>query len=66
MPVPEVYGWCRDHGETFSHMQLVDGITLEDAWPDMFVEEKYICIQLHNILGRVATTETRSILSIYT
>jgi hypothetical protein len=47
-------------------MQLVDGITLEDAWPDMFVEEKYICIQLHNILGRVATTETRSILSIYT
>jgi len=41
MPVPEVYGWCRDQGETFSHMQLVDGITLEDAWPDMVVEEKY-------------------------
>lgn len=41
VPVPEVYGWCRDQGETFSHMQLVDGITLEDAWPDMVVEEKY-------------------------
>ncbi len=40
-------------------MQLVDGITLEDASPGMVVEEKYkFCIQLYNILERVATTET--------
>lgn len=44
VPVPEVYGWCQDQGETFIYMQLVDGITLEDAWPDMVVEEKHeIC-----------------------
>jgi aminoglycoside phosphotransferase (APT) family kinase protein len=40
MPVPEVYGSCRDQDETFICMQLVDGIALEDAWPGMVVDEK--------------------------
>lgn len=54
VPILEVCGWCRDQGETFIYMQLVDGITLEDAWPDMVVEEKYeICVQLHNIWGEL-------------
>jgi hypothetical protein len=47
VPVPEVYGWCRDQGEAFIHLQLVEGITLEKAWPDLDIEEKYeICQQL--------------------
>lgn len=54
VPVPEVYGWCREDEQTFIYMELIDGITLEQAWPDLDVEEKYeICIQLHQILGNL-------------
>ncbi|CZR69067.1 uncharacterized protein PAC_18968 [Phialocephala subalpina] len=51
VPVPEVYGWCREQGETFIYMQLVEGITLEQAWPNFDIEDKYeICKQLQRIL----------------
>ncbi|KAE9373190.1 hypothetical protein N431DRAFT_482290 [Stipitochalara longipes BDJ] len=52
VPVPEIYGWCRNQGQIFLYVQLIDGITLADAWPDLVVEEKYeICVQLDRILG---------------
>jgi len=52
VPVPEIYGWCRDEGHIFLYMQLIDGITLADAWPDLDVEEKYeLCGQLDGMLG---------------
>ncbi|KFY39364.1 hypothetical protein V494_04012 [Pseudogymnoascus sp. VKM F-4513 (FW-928)] len=51
IPVPEVYGWRRDNDEIFIYMELVDGITLEQAWPDLDVEEKLdICYQLRPML----------------
>ena len=55
VPVPKVYGWCQDDAEgymeTFIYMELVEGVTLEDAWPDLEVEEKYeVCSQLSMIL----------------
>ncbi|KAH7360971.1 kinase-like domain-containing protein [Rhexocercosporidium sp. MPI-PUGE-AT-0058] len=51
VPVSEVYGWCREQGETFIYMQLVDGITLEQAWPNFDIEDKFeICQQLQRIL----------------
>jgi hypothetical protein len=54
VPVPEVYSWCRDRDQTFIYMQLIDGITLEDAWLELVIEEKYeICVQLHSILGEL-------------
>ncbi len=60
--LPEVCGRSWDQGETFIYMPLVDGITLEDTWPDIVVEEKYeICVQLHNVLGEFAISETRFI-----
>lgn len=31
LPVPELYGWCQDNGQTFIYMQLIDGITLEEG-----------------------------------
>ena len=31
VPVPEVYGWCRDGGEVFIYQQLIEGQTLEDV-----------------------------------
>ena len=46
-----VYGWRRDNGEMFIYMELVDGITLEQAWPDMDLEKKLdICKQLRPML----------------
>ena len=30
VPVPEVYGWCRDSGEVFVYMELIEGPTLEN------------------------------------
>lgn len=54
VPVPEVYGWCRDNSETFIYMQLVGGITLEQSWPDLSVEERLdICKQLRHIVGNL-------------
>ncbi|KFZ25047.1 hypothetical protein V502_00471 [Pseudogymnoascus sp. VKM F-4520 (FW-2644)] len=51
IPVPEVYGWRRDNDEMFIYMELVDGITLEQAWPDLDLEEKLdICNQLRPML----------------
>lgn len=51
VPVPEVYGWCHDDPETFIYMELVDGITLQEGWPDLDVEERLgICTQLHPML----------------
>ncbi len=41
---PEVDGWYRDQGESLIYMQLMDGITLADAWPGLEIEEKaHIC-----------------------
>lgn len=52
LPVPELYGWRQDNGQTFIYMQLIDGITLEEGWPDLDIEEKNnICIELRHILG---------------
>lgn len=31
VPVPEVYGWCRDEGEVFIYMQYIQGATLNEA-----------------------------------
>jgi len=51
VPVPEVYGWRRDKCETFIYMQMVEGITLEECWPDLTVENRLgICKQLHYIV----------------
>jgi hypothetical protein len=41
VPVPEVYGWCREQGDTFIYMQLVEGTTLEQGWPDLDIEDRW-------------------------
>ncbi|KAI0835950.1 hypothetical protein F5Y06DRAFT_274830 [Hypoxylon sp. FL0890] len=47
VPTPELFGWRQDGGETFIYMELVNGDTLEDAWPMLSEEEQdIICGQL--------------------
>jgi hypothetical protein len=54
VPVPELYGWCRDNCGTFIYMQMVEGITLEQCWPDLSVEERLdVCKQLRDIVGNL-------------
>jgi hypothetical protein len=51
VPVPEVYGWCRDGNEVFIYMELVEGRTLEDA-EDTLTQTDHALIhrQLHHIV----------------
>ena len=50
VPVPEIYGWCRDGDETFLFMELIQGDTLEQRWDSLPEEEKTgICAQLRHM-----------------
>ncbi|KAL3425124.1 phosphotransferase enzyme family protein [Phlyctema vagabunda] len=54
VPVPEVYGWCQDGGETFIYMQKVEAPTLEEEWPGLDTEERYaICTHLRHIMNEL-------------
>jgi aminoglycoside phosphotransferase len=51
IPVPEIYGWRIDGGETFLYMEAISGKTLEEAWPDMKEDDRLrICSELRVIL----------------
>ncbi|KAK5654573.1 hypothetical protein OQA88_7202 [Cercophora sp. LCS_1] len=51
IPVPEVYGWRKDAGETFLYMSLPQGITLAEGWPLLSEDQKTdICNQLKDII----------------
>jgi aminoglycoside phosphotransferase len=32
VPIPEVYGWAVDNGQTFIYMELVEGVALYEVW----------------------------------
>jgi hypothetical protein len=56
VPVPEVYGWCEDEGVTFIYMELIDGVTLEERWPDLSTTERQdICQQLRVMVDSMRT-----------
>ncbi|KAI2616743.1 kinase-like domain-containing protein [Hypoxylon sp. NC1633] len=47
VPTPELLGWRRDGDETFIYMELVEGETMEDAWPTLDQQDQdAICEQL--------------------
>lgn len=51
VPVPEVYGWCKDSKQTFIYMQLVEGVTLEKSWETMVEKERVsVCSQLRHMV----------------
>lgn len=61
VPVPEVYGWCRDGVETFIYMELVTGSTLEQRWDKLSVFEKSsICSQLSPIVAALGKLKQSS------
>jgi hypothetical protein len=51
VPVPDIYGWCRDGNEAFLYMQLISGPTLEERWQTLDTKEKAsVCEQLCQIV----------------
>jgi aminoglycoside phosphotransferase (APT) family kinase protein len=51
VPVPEVYGLCKDGDQVFIYMELVDGMTLEKSWDTMIEREKTsVCQQLRDMV----------------
>lgn len=52
VPVPEVYGWCRDGNQVFIYMELIQGETLEKSWSELSMRNKdAVCLQLKEIIG---------------
>lgn len=51
VPVPEVFGWCKDNNQVFVYMELVDGITLEKRWDTMVEYDRLaICKQIRHMV----------------
>ncbi|KAG6270712.1 hypothetical protein E4U48_003713 [Claviceps purpurea] len=49
-PLPEVYDWCsRAHetpvGAEFILMEKLDGVELEEVWPEMTIQDRYEVVQ---------------------
>ncbi len=40
VPVPEVYGWCRDKKEAIVYVQRTPAVTLEERWDSMTIDER--------------------------
>jgi hypothetical protein len=58
VPVPEVYGWCRDGGEVFIYMQLMRGRTLEELWQSLSIQEKAkVCEELRLMMDALGHLE---------
>ncbi|SLM33785.1 Protein kinase-like domain [Lasallia pustulata] len=61
VPVPEVYGWCRDGNDVFIYMEMIHGDTLEQRWDGLTAEEKLeVCQQLHGIMENLRRLEQDS------
>jgi hypothetical protein len=51
IPVPEVFAWRSHQIYRFIYMELIEGTTLDDAWPSLVEEDKKnICLELRNII----------------
>ncbi|KAH8653615.1 phosphotransferase family protein [Xylariales sp. PMI_506] len=51
VPVPEVFGWAKDGGQTFIYMSLIEGDTLNQRWPTMTENERQdICLELKHMV----------------
>ncbi|RAH54992.1 phosphotransferase family protein [Aspergillus piperis CBS 112811] len=58
IPVPEIFGWIEDNGQTFIYMSLIEGDTLADRWGGLSDDEKQaICEELHHYVKLLRTLE---------
>lgn len=51
VPVPELYGWCRDGKDLFIYMELVQGPTLNQRWSSLTETQRTsVCEQLRSMV----------------
>jgi hypothetical protein len=51
VPVHEIYRWCKNDGQVFIYMELIDGVTLEKSWEGMNEEDRLVvCEQLRGMI----------------
>lgn len=56
LPVPEVFGWAEDGGQTFVYMALIEGETLMARWGSLDDNEKQaIFKELHFLIKLLRT-----------
>ena len=61
VPGPEVYGWCKDDGQVFIYMELMDGVTLEKSWEGLNEEDRLaVCKQLRCMVDAWRSLECES------
>lgn len=57
-PVPEIFGWVEDGGQTFIYMSLVEGDTFLDRWDGLTEDEKQaICAELNYLMKLLRSLE---------
>ncbi|RAL01363.1 aminoglycoside phosphotransferase family protein [Aspergillus ibericus CBS 121593] len=58
VPVPEIFGWTEDEGQTFIYMSLAEGDTLSNRWDDLSDDaRRAICEELNELVNLVRTLE---------
>jgi aminoglycoside phosphotransferase len=51
VPIPEVFGWTEDEGQTFIYMSLIEDKTLQERWSNMNNNERRaICEELKHLV----------------
>ncbi|KZL68998.1 phosphotransferase enzyme family protein [Colletotrichum tofieldiae] len=61
VPVPEIFGWTEDSGQGCIYMSLIEGVTLQERWPDMNEDERrMICGELKEMVKALRALEQDS------
>jgi aminoglycoside phosphotransferase (APT) family kinase protein len=61
VPVPEVFAWTQDQGQSFIYMEWIDGVTLEEAWPSLSEEHRTsLCRGLRSMVNAWKSLEQTS------
>ncbi|PYH71563.1 phosphotransferase family protein [Aspergillus vadensis CBS 113365] len=58
IPVPEIFSWTEDNGQTFIYMSLIEGSTLADRCGSLDDDEKRaLCKEVHRFVELLRTLE---------
>ena len=58
VPVPELYGWCRDGESTFLYMEFIQAPTLKERWSTLSASEREeIGTQFGQIIDNIGQLE---------
>jgi hypothetical protein len=60
VPVPEIYGWREDGGQTFIYMEYLHAQTLEQVWDKLEPDDRVsVCYELRTIYNNLRHLEQK-------